>query len=186
LLPQNCSGSRHGGEATISDQDPGPPEAPPPSKSARKRTAQAAQQLGEELIGLPDAELEPLGLPEPLLDAIRAARGIRSRGAGARQRQYIGRLMRDLDPTGIRAALEARRARAALEAARFRMIESWRARLIAQPLETLAELARLHPQIDRNAWHGAIAAARAEQAQAAIASGGASRQLFRMLRTLFQ
>lgn len=134
---------------------------------------------------MPDAELAALALPEPLMDAIRAARAIRSRGAGARQRQYIGRLMRDIDLTGVRAALEARHAQAALEAQRFRLIESWRARLIDQPLETLEELARLHPQVDRGEWQSAIAAARAERAQAPV-SGGASRQLFRMLRALFQ
>jgi len=80
-----------------------------PSKSARKRDALAAQRLGEELIGLPDAELDALALPELLVDAVREARGIRSRGAGARQRQYIGRLMRDVDVDAVRGALAARR-----------------------------------------------------------------------------
>ncbi len=83
----------------------------PPSKSARKRAARAAQALGEELIKLRDAELEALGLPERLAEAIRAARAITSRGAGARQRQYIGRLMRQADLEAIRAQLAARRAR---------------------------------------------------------------------------
>jgi 5-(carboxyamino)imidazole ribonucleotide mutase len=84
-----------------------------PSKSARKRDAHAAQRLGEQLIELKDAELDALDLPEPLADAIREARGIRSRGAGARQRQYIGRLMRDIDVDALRAALDARRDAAA-------------------------------------------------------------------------
>ncbi len=161
------------------------PEAPP-SKSARKRTAQAAQQLGEELVELSDPELDALGLPEPLTDAIRAARGIRSRGALARQRQYIGRLMRDVDLEEIHRVLAARHARSALEAQRFRMIESWRTRLIEQPPQALEDLAQIHPQIDRNAWQQAIAAARAERAAPGAGSGSCSRQLFRMLRTLFQ
>ena len=79
-----------------------------PSKSARKRAALAAQQLGEELVLLRDAELQALDLPEPLLQAIREARRIRSRAAGARQRQYIGKLMREIDPAPIHAALAAR------------------------------------------------------------------------------
>ena len=83
----------------------------PPSKSARKRAAHAAQDLGEELVRLRDQELEALELPEALLEAIRAARRITSRAALARQRQYIGRLMRELDPAPIRAALAARGAR---------------------------------------------------------------------------
>jgi len=78
-----------------------------PSKSALKRAALAAQQLGEELILLKDADLDALELPERLSDAVRQARRIRSRAAGARQRQYIGKLMREMDLEPIRAALAA-------------------------------------------------------------------------------
>jgi ribosome-associated protein len=90
----------------ISEDETEPDERP--SRSARKRAAEAAQALGEELIGLREAELAALDLPEPLSDAIREARRITSRAAGARQRQYIGRLMREIDPEPIRAALAAR------------------------------------------------------------------------------
>ena len=65
-----------------------------PSKSARKRAAHAVQDLGETLIGLRPAQLQALNLPEALAEAVRAARNITSRAAGARQRQYIGKLMR--------------------------------------------------------------------------------------------
>ena len=78
-----------------------------PSKSARKREALAAQKLGEELILLKDADLDALELPERLSEAIRQARRIRSRAAGARQRQYIGKLMREIDLEPILAALGA-------------------------------------------------------------------------------
>ena len=78
-----------------------------PSKSARKREALAAQKLGEELILLKDADLDALELPERLSEAIRQARRIRSRAAGARQRQYIGKLMREIDLEPILAALAA-------------------------------------------------------------------------------
>jgi len=81
-----------------------------PSKSARKRAALAAQKLGEELVRVRDAELAALDLPEALTEAIRAARRIHSRAAGARQRQYIGKLMREIDPAPIHAALAARTA----------------------------------------------------------------------------
>jgi len=85
-----------------------PPDDRPPSKSARKRAALAAQKLGEKLVLLKDADLQALDLPEPLTEAIRAARSIRSRAALARQRQYIGKLMREIDPEPIEAALQAR------------------------------------------------------------------------------
>jgi ribosome-associated protein len=79
-----------------------------PSKSARKRTAHAAQHLGETLLVLADEELAALPLPPELLDALRDARRIRGRAARARQRQYIGKLMRAVDPQAVRTALAAR------------------------------------------------------------------------------
>ena len=79
-----------------------------PSKSARKREAAAAQDLGTRLIALKESELAALDLPETLFDAILLAKRITSRGGLARQRQYIGKLMRDIDPAPIEAALECR------------------------------------------------------------------------------
>jgi ribosome-associated protein len=86
-----------------------------PSKSARKRAAHAAQKLGEELIRLKAPELESLSLPDVLLDAIREAQRIQnSRGGLARQRQYIGKLMREIDLAPIEAAMSVRRRSGAL------------------------------------------------------------------------
>src|SRR5512134_587739 len=60
-----------------------------PSKSARKREASAAQNLGTRLIALKESDLRALALPETLHDAIMLAKRITSRGGLARQRQYI-------------------------------------------------------------------------------------------------
>ena len=90
-----------------------------PSRSARKREALAAQKLGEELILLRDADLDALELPERLSEAIRQARRMRSRAAGARQRQYIGKLMREIDLEPILAALAASGDRPARAARRY-------------------------------------------------------------------
>jgi ribosome-associated protein len=155
-----------------------------PSKSAAKRAAHAAQDLGEALVGLRDAELDALKLPETLAEAIRAARRINSRGAAARQRQYIGKLMRGVDPEPIRAALAARNAYDARESERFRRAESWRERLLAPGEEALGELAHRHPDIDVGEWQRLVGAARAERARTG-ASGAAARELFRALRSLF-
>jgi ribosome-associated protein len=90
------------------DDAPEADEAPlPPSKSARKREAHALQKLGEQLIGLAPADLATLPLTEALLDAIQEARRLKSRAALSRQRQYIGKLMREVDPEPIEAALAA-------------------------------------------------------------------------------
>lgn len=79
-----------------------------PSRSARKRAALAAQKLGEALVALKPAELDALELPEELRAALSEARRLTSRAALARQRQYIGRLMRDVDPEPIERALAER------------------------------------------------------------------------------
>jgi ribosome-associated protein len=76
-----------------------------PSRSARKRQALALQQLGMRLTWLKPAQLQQLPLPEPLLAAVLEAQQLQSRAALARQRQYIGKLMRALDPEPIERAL---------------------------------------------------------------------------------
>jgi ribosome-associated protein len=155
-----------------------------PSKSARKRAALAVQHLGEALTQLRDAELDALKLPDALAEAIRAARRINSRGAAARQRQYIGKLMRGVDPEPIRAALAARNAYDARESERFRRAESWREQLLAPGEQAFAQLAREYPGIDRAEWQRLIGAARAERGRSG-AGGAAARELFRALRGLF-
>jgi ribosome-associated protein len=158
-------------------------EAEQPSKSARKRAALEAQRLGEELIRMRDAELDSLGLPDRLAQAIRDARRITSHGAAARQRQYIGKLMREVDLGQVQQLLAARTREAALAAQRFQRIESWRERLIDAGPAALAELASLHPQLERARWTKWIEAARSERARAQR-PGAAARALFRALREL--
>ncbi|MBT8088747.1 MAG: DUF615 domain-containing protein [Gammaproteobacteria bacterium] len=76
-----------------------------PSKSARKREFLALQKLGEELIALNESDLRQIGLDEDLLEAVLEARQIKSHGALRRQKQYIGKIMRHVDPEPIRAAM---------------------------------------------------------------------------------
>ena len=76
-----------------------------PSKSARKREFLALQKLGEELITLKESELRQIGLEQNLLDAVLEAQLIRTHGALRRQKQYIGKLMRNVDPEPVRAAI---------------------------------------------------------------------------------
>ena len=76
-----------------------------PSKSARKREFHALQKLGEELLTLRESDLEDIELDEDLREAVLEARRIRSHGALRRQKQYIGKLMRHIDPEPLRAAL---------------------------------------------------------------------------------
>jgi ribosome-associated protein len=87
--------------------DPAPDEAERPSRSARKRHAEAMQRLGERLLALKPQQLQRLDLPPTLLESILETQALRSRSAHARARQYIGRLMRAIDPLPIERALAA-------------------------------------------------------------------------------
>ena len=156
-----------------------------PSKSVLKREAHRAQALGEQLIALKDSELVALQLPEALYDAIVAARSISSRGGGTRQRQYIGKLMRDIDLTQVRATLGAKAAKAALEAQRFQRVENWRARLMDAGPQALAALRAAYPTLDEAQWLKRIEAARAERERTG-ATGAAARELFRALREVLE
>ena len=84
-----------------------------PSTSQRKRDAQAVQALGVQLVALSAAQLAWLALPEALHEAVLAAQRMRAHGARTRQLQYIGKVMRQLEPnvlSRLRAVLETRRA----------------------------------------------------------------------------
>ena len=73
-----------------------------PSKSARKREYIALQKLGEELVTLKPSELDSLPLDESLLEAVLEAKQMKAHGALRRQKQYIGKLMRHIDPEPLR------------------------------------------------------------------------------------
>ena len=76
-----------------------------PSKSARKREYIALQKLGEELITLKESDLDRLPLDDNLREAVLEARQMKAHGALRRQKQYIGKLMRHIDPEPIRSEM---------------------------------------------------------------------------------
>jgi ribosomal 50S subunit-associated protein YjgA (DUF615 family) len=83
---------------------PGLPTADTPltlSKTQRKRNTHALQALGVQLVVLSTAQLARLDLPEALHEAVLAAQRMRSHGAHTRHLQYIGKLMRQLEPTAL-------------------------------------------------------------------------------------
>ena len=100
------------------------PEAP--SKTRRKAAMHALQDLGEALVGLDPSRLAELDLPERLVEAILAARGIRAHEGRRRQMQFIGKLMREIDPEPMRAALDRFAAGVPSDQARVAAAERWR------------------------------------------------------------
>lgn len=108
-----------------------------PSKSEQKRVQLALQSLGEQLIDLPDELIGELDLDETLLQAIADYRRMKSHEARRRQRQYIGKLMREVDPAPIRQLLDQLRAEDRREKRVFATAERWRDRLVNDGSEAL-------------------------------------------------
>ena len=163
-----------GFDADAPDADEGP------SRSQRKRGAAELTRLGAELVALPPAELAALPLPERLRDAIELARRITAHGGAARQRQYVGKLLRKTEIEPLRAALARRDAERRLAARDFHRIEAWRDRLLAEGEPALEALIATAPALDRTRLAALVADAR--RATAASGPPHAARELFRYLR----
>ncbi len=102
-----------------------------PSKSELKREQLERQRLGESLIAFDAATLAELPLDERLRDAVQQAAKLNSRGALRRQKQLIGKLMRDVDPEPIRAAIARLTADDVAAKRLFAEAERWRDRIVA-------------------------------------------------------
>ena len=150
------------------------------SKTKRKQQMHELQALGADLVALPEARLAAMPLPAELLAAAREAQRITSHEGRRRQIQYIGRLMRGVDPEPIREQLAAWQGRSRASAARLHALERWRERLLADD-EALTEFARERPGADLQALRALIRNARKEARE--HRPPRAFRALFRVLRT---
>jgi ribosome-associated protein len=162
--------------------DSGETEEQRQSKSARKREAASLQELGVKLAALPDQEIKALNLPDSLFVALRDLRRLPSHGAQVRQRQYIGKLMRGIDPEPVLAKLAERKQRHDLEIRYFQQIERWRDRLLSEPATAVGELLQEYP-------HAAAAELKrlldkAERERLEQRSPVGARELFAFLRQL--
>jgi ribosome-associated protein len=162
------------------DDGPGDEPLDEPSKSKLKREAAELKQLGDELVALPDTELEALPLAEKLRDAIDLARRITAHGGAARQRQLIGKILRKTDVAELRAAIEQRALAQRMAARDFHRVEEWRDRLLSEGEPAIQALIAAQPALDRRELAQLVATAHAEAA--AGRPPAAARALFRRLR----
>ena len=119
----------------------------PPSKTKVKKQMLALQDLGEELVKLSKEHLAEIEIPDSLRLAVRDVKKMKSFGAINRQMQYIGKLMRDVDPEPIQAKLAEWNGTSRQHIAWLHQVERWRDRLIEEP-DSLTELLAAHPGAD--------------------------------------
>ena len=149
------------------------------SKTRKKAQMHALQKLGIELVDLSKERLASMQLPETLVEAIREAQRITAHEGRRRQMQYIGRLMRDIDPAPIQERLDAWRGQSKAEVARQHGMERLRDKLIADD-SALTEFAQKHPEVDLQALRNLIRNARKEAAEGRPPKS--YREIFKVIR----
>ena len=154
-----------------------------PSKSQLKREMEALQALGQRLVEINDEQLASVELPERLREAVLEARRIRSREGRRRQLQYIGKLMREVDPAPIRARFDAWDGQSTAATAAHHHAERWRERLLDAE-DALTEFARECPAADLQQLRACVREARKDRL-----AGRATRHyrdLFRLVRAALE
>ncbi|AMC36992.1 ribosome biogenesis factor YjgA [Janthinobacterium sp. B9-8] len=117
------------------------------SKTEMKSEMTALQKLGEKLIPLDKKQLATLKLPERLYDAIIAAKKITANGATARQKQFIGKLMRDVDPEPINELLAKLAGLSDKHSAWLHRLERLRESMLTDP-KTVENFVTDHPTVE--------------------------------------
>jgi ribosome-associated protein len=158
-----------------------PADAEAPSKTRRKNDMHALQALGQRLTELKPEQIRTLELPDTLATAVADYRRFTKWEAKRRQLQYIGRLMRDIDPAPIAAQLDAWQRTSRVAVTGFHETEAWRDRLLGEA-DALAAFTAAHPAADRALLARLVDEARAERG--AGKPPAAARKLFRELARL--
>lgn len=151
------------------------------SKSQRKKDMLALQKIGESLINLTEEQLAAINLPDNLLNAIHHLKSLNSNEAKRRQLQYIGKIMRQVDPESIKQALKNKELVHKKNTARFHQIEEWRNKLLTQGGEALNSIIAEYPDINRQELQQLIS--NAEHDKKNNKNTGAEKTLFKYLRS---
>lgn len=153
------------------------------SKTKLKAEADAQQALGVRLSELSKDKLLKLDLPDAVLTAVLDTKKITANGAIRRHRQYLGRLMREIDNAPILEQLARWDGKNTAENAYFHGLERWRDRMIADS-NALAEFIALYPQTDIQQLRTLVRNAQKELA--ANKPPKSCREIFKLLREITQ
>ena len=153
------------------------------SKTEMKTDMEALQKLGEELVTLKPSVLEKFPLSEDLALAIQDAQRFKNE-AKRRQLQYIGKLMRNIDPEPIQAALDKVRNKHSQATAELHKLEQLRDRIVEEGDAAISEVMEMYPEADRQRLRQL--ARQANKEKKANKPAKAFREIFRILKELKQ
>jgi ribosome-associated protein len=159
-----------------------------PSRTDLKRESTELQKLGEDLLTLRSDLMARLDLSEKLKDAVLEAKRITNFEGKRRQMQFIGKLMRQVDPAvldTLRTALTEQNSGSAHENLMLHLAENWRERLLSAD-DAVGEWLGKCPMTDAQQLRALIRQARKdavpEKPGAAVRHGHAYRELFALVR----
>ena len=158
------------------------------SRTDLKRESTELQKLGEALLTLRIDLLERLELTDKFKDAIADAKRTTNFEGKRRQMQYIGKLMRLLEPQvveTVRAAMDEQANGSNADKLLLHQAETWRDRLIDDE-DAAAQWINLNPSTDVQQLRALIRQARKdakpEKPGAAVRHGRAYREIFLLVR----
>ncbi|MDE2607929.1 MAG: DUF615 domain-containing protein [Burkholderiales bacterium] len=160
-----------------------------PSRTELKKESAELQKLGEALLTLRADLYERLALPDALTGALDELQRITNFEGRRRQSQYVGKLMRHLEPgtlQAVRDALEEQRSGSAQQTLALHAAEKWRDDLVARD-DALQDWLQAHPGTDVQQLRALIRQARKDGAptQDEVSKGLAPRR-GRAYREIFQ
>jgi ribosome-associated protein len=159
-------------------------DAERPSKTVLKQQAHEQQALGEALAALPEARLSTVEMPDALREALHEYQRTRSHEGRRRQRQLIGKLMRQADVAPLREAVAEAQLGRAQDALALHRAEHWRVELVASD-DALTRWLADHPDSDAQKLRSLIRSARKDAAlPPEQRHGRAWRELFQFLKPM--
>lgn len=155
-----------------------------PSKSEMKRQMSELQKLGEELVDQPRDRVKRVPMPDDVREAILTCQSIKDHEGRRRQLQYVGKMMRSLEPQeveAIRRTIEGWRGASKADTAALHAVERKREKLLADD-KALTALMQEHPELDVQHLRTLIRNARKEVAENKPPK--AYREIFQVLKGL--
>lgn len=160
------------------------------SRTDLKRESTELQKLGSALLTLRADSLARLPLSDKLKDALIEAKRITNFEGKRRQMQFIGKLMRLLEPQvvdDVRAAINEQANGSAAENLAMHQAELWRDRLVTDD-DAAGQWITEHPGTDTQQLRALIRQARKdatpEKPGAAVRHGRAYRDIFQLVRAV--
>ena len=158
------------------------------SRTDLKRESTELQKVGEDLLTLREDLMARLDLSEKLKDAVAEAKRITNFEGKRRQMQYIGKMMRRLDPAtleAVRTTLHEQNNGSAQDNLVLHLAETWRDRLVADE-DAFGEWISQYPDTDsqqlRALTRQARKDAKPEKPGEAVRHGRAYRDIFLIVR----